>query len=193
MGIEKHWLEKISKNVDELKNLPQELKNEDFYVELIKQASYLFNKLPKTHSLCVRAVKIEGLLLQDCPKITEKLCFEAVKNNGMAIQHVPKYFMSKALSLVAVKSSPYALQFIEDQDDEICLKAVTKDGFALSHVKKQTPEICLKALTNTETALEFIKICPNTKLNKTIEKLEQMIRVEANQRIVKSTIESISE
>ena len=102
VSIDKHWLEKIEKfGVDEFKKLPQELHNEDFYIQLIKQSPYLFKKIPKIKGLYLKAVKIEGLLLEHCSEKSEKLCLEAVKQNGLAIQFVPKHFKSKALLILS--------------------------------------------------------------------------------------------
>lgn len=48
---------------------------------------------------------------------------------------------SKKEYLKAVKQSGYALQYVKEQDKEICLEAVKQDGDALQYVKEYYKEI----------------------------------------------------
>ena len=60
-------------------------------------------------------------------------------------------------ALQAVKTYGYALRFVEEQTEEICLAAVKNDGSALQYVKDQTEAICLAAVKNHGYALMFVE------------------------------------
>lgn len=55
-----------------------------------------------------------------------------------------------------IDQNPFALAYINDQNDELCLKAVKRDGFAIQHVTKQTLAICLAAVNEYDVALEYV-------------------------------------
>jgi ribosomal protein L24E len=59
-------------------------------------------------------------------------------------------------ALAAVKQDGYALRFVSEQTEEICLAAVQKDGYALQFVSEQTEKICLAAVHENGNALEFV-------------------------------------
>lgn len=56
-----------------------------------------------------------------------------------------------------LKEDPYYLEYVEHQDEELCLIAVQRNGFALQFVKKQTEKICLEAIKQTGSALKFVQ------------------------------------
>ena len=58
--------------------------------------------------------------------------------------------------LEAVKQDGYALQYVKEQTQEICIEAVKQDGYALQYVKEQTQEICIEAVKQDGYALEFV-------------------------------------
>ena len=49
---------------------------------------------------------------------------------------------------MAVKGDGYALRYVKDQTDEICLEAVRSNGIAIGYVIPQTVELCEIALAN---------------------------------------------
>ena len=51
----------------------------------------------------------------------------------------------------------YALEFVNNQTEEICLAAVEEDGGSLRYVKRQTEEICLAAVKQSIKALKLVK------------------------------------
>ena len=55
-----------------------------------------------------------------------------------------------------MKQNGYALQYVREQTEEICLEAVKKDGYALRYVNEQTEEICLEAVKQNSDALQFV-------------------------------------
>lgn len=58
--------------------------------------------------------------------------------------------------LKAVEQDGYALQYVKDQTEAICLKAVERHGYALRYVKDQTEAVCLKAVEQEPYALQFV-------------------------------------
>jgi hypothetical protein len=59
---------------------------------------------------------------------------------------------------LAVQQDGYALQFVKEQTEEICKLAVHhKYGWALQFVKEQTEELCKLAVQQDGCALEFVK------------------------------------
>ena len=59
-------------------------------------------------------------------------------------------------ALKAVEENGYALQYVQDQTEEICLKAMEQNGLALQYVLDQTEEICLKAMEQNGLALQYV-------------------------------------
>jgi hypothetical protein len=55
-----------------------------------------------------------------------------------------------------VESDGYALQYVKDQTEPVCLKAVESDGSALQYVKDQTEPVCLKAVESDGYALQYV-------------------------------------
>ena len=66
-----------------------------------------------------------------------------------------KYFNEQD-ALKAVKQYGYALQFVKEQTEAICLAAVKEDRDALQFVKEQTEAICLAAVKEDRGALQFV-------------------------------------
>ena len=61
-------------------------------------------------------------------------------------------------SMEAVKRNGYALQYVKDQTEAICLEAVKEDGYALRYVKDQTEAICLEAVKRNGYALRYVLV-----------------------------------
>lgn len=59
--------------------------------------------------------------------------------------------------LKVIKREGFALQFVKNQDREICLEAVKQNGYVLKYVKKQDKEICIIAVKNNGYALQFVE------------------------------------
>jgi|SRR6185437_12849270 len=60
-------------------------------------------------------------------------------------------------TLIALRGDPEFLEFVEDQDAELCLAVVSRYGRSLKHVKYQTREICLAAVKSDFFSLDFVK------------------------------------
>ena len=60
-------------------------------------------------------------------------------------------------ALKVVKQDGYALPYVLEQTEEICLEAVKQNGFALQYVLEQTEEICLEAVKQDGYALQYVE------------------------------------
>ena len=60
-------------------------------------------------------------------------------------------------ALEAVKRNGFALQFVMDQTEEICLEAVKQNGLALKYVQNQTEAICIEAVKEDGDALWYVR------------------------------------
>ena len=60
-------------------------------------------------------------------------------------------------ALAKVEQDGYALRYVEEQTEAICLAAVKQDGYVLQYVKKQNEAICLAAVKRTGDALQYIE------------------------------------
>jgi hypothetical protein len=78
----------------------------------------------------------------------------AVKRNGYALQYVAN--QTEAICLEAVKQDGYALRYVTDQTEAICLEAVRRHGYALQYVANQTESICLEAVKQDGCALQHV-------------------------------------
>ena len=54
------------------------------------------------------------------------------------------------------KQNGFALKFVKEQTQEICLEAVKQYGLALQYVKEQTFEMCLEAVKQNGNALKYV-------------------------------------
>ena len=59
-------------------------------------------------------------------------------------------------AMKAVKKDGYALRYVNEQTEQICIEAVKQSGFALRYVNKQTEAICIEAVKQDEDALRFV-------------------------------------
>jgi len=57
-----------------------------------------------------------------------------------------------------VERTGYALRYVKDQSEAVCLKAVESDGDALMYVKDQSEAVCLKAVESDGDALRYVLV-----------------------------------
>jgi hypothetical protein len=112
-------------------------------------------KVIQTNSACVRAVKVNGLMLAYVRNQTLTICKYAVSQNGLALRYVEN--KTEAICLCAVKQNGKALKHVTNQTEAICLCAVRQNGKALKHVTNQTDAICLCAVKQNGKALQYVK------------------------------------
>jgi len=79
---------------------------------------------------------------------------KAVKQDGYALRYVKN--QTENICLEAVKENGDALKYVKNQTENICLEAVKQDGYALRYVKNQTENICLEAVKQDGYALRYV-------------------------------------
>ena len=85
---------------------------------------------------------------------TKEDSLEAVIEEGSALQFVKN--QDKDICLEAVKKYGTALRYVKNQDKDICLEAVREDGHALQYVKNQDKDICLEAVKQDGYAIYYV-------------------------------------
>ena len=63
--------------------------------------------------------------------------------------------IAKEYYLRMVRRNPPSLQFIDDQDEDICLEAVKVNGEAIRFVKEPTEKVVKAAIENSIAALDY--------------------------------------
>ena len=59
-------------------------------------------------------------------------------------------------AIKAVKQDGYALRYVRDQIEAICIAAVKQDGNALRYVRDQSEAICIAAVKKNAGALTYV-------------------------------------
>lgn len=83
-----------------------------------------------------------------------------IKENGLNLQYIINQDLD--LCLTAIEQNPMALEFVKDQYQIHSKTAVEKNGLALKFVREQTDFICMLAVEQNGLALKYVK-------NKTID------------------------
>ncbi|CCL32146.1 hypothetical protein BN174_3470002 [Clostridioides difficile E15] len=78
-----------------------------------------------------------------------------MENRGFALKYIEN--QTEELCLIAVREDPVALQFVKSQTEDICIEAVRRNGYVLKDVNNQTYRMCLEAVKNNGRALKYIK------------------------------------
>ena len=81
----------------------------------------------------------------------------AVIKNGLSLKHVNHKLKRPQLCKLAVQNNCQALQYVDNQTEEICLIAVKKCGGLLLYVHNQTHDICLAAVKQNWKALKYVE------------------------------------
>ena len=58
--------------------------------------------------------------------------------------------------MTAVKQDGYALEYVHNQTEAICLAAVKQNVYALRYVHNKTEAICLAAVRQDASALQYV-------------------------------------
>jgi hypothetical protein len=56
----------------------------------------------------------------------------------------------------AVEQNGYAIEYVKEQTEAICMAAVKQNGNALYNVKEQTEAICIAAVKQNGYALQYV-------------------------------------
>lgn len=128
-------------------------KSEEFCLKVLSNPDYhnnlkYFENRFYDKEFCLKAVKLNGLILNYVKDRTDDICLEAIKQNGRALVYAKGN--NNRLSLEAIKQTPDALEYVQNQTDDIILKAVKKDRNALKHVRNITDVLLKKIIWQSE-------------------------------------------
>ena len=120
---------------------------------------------------------LEYKTIKDCDALA------AVNQDGWALKYVQN--QTEEICLAAVNQDGYALQYVQNQTEEICLAAVNESGYALRFVQNQTEAICLAAVNQDGDALRYVQpsIFKNMTQDLTVEEVSEKLGY--NVRIIK--------
>lgn len=60
--------------------------------------------------------------------------------------------------LTEVKMNGFALRYVKEQTEELCLAAVKQNGSVLEFVKSQTKKICIAAVEQNSDAIDYVNM-----------------------------------
>lgn len=83
----------------------------------------------------------------------EEFCIKAIRRYS----NVAKYIKNPEILFNAIKWNPLALEFVENQTEEMCLEAVSRQPYTIQFVKNRTDKICAKALEKEPLTLRYVK------------------------------------
>lgn len=111
-------------------------------------------------SICTEYLAQDGMFLKYVPKLfqTPVLCMVGIMNNGLALQYVDEQF--NELCLAAILNNPFALQWVKVQTADLCLLAVSINGLVIQHCKILSYQINSAAVTNNPEAINFMSFVP---------------------------------
>ena len=77
-----------------------------------------------------------------------------LKEVGGKEEDIISYSWEEAMD--KVKENWYALQYVKEQTEEMCIEAVKQNWYVLQYVKEQTEEICIEAVKEDWDALRYV-------------------------------------
>jgi hypothetical protein len=153
------------------------------YKYLLQNSEITLKDVPrkeKSHSVCLSAVRINGLDLYHVPKHfrTDVVCYSAVFQNAKAILLLNDEYLTSNLDVVSMAISRNYRIFIEMKNnrpklinEELCMSAVRASGSVLAYVPDEfiSDDIVRVALQNDSSALRDIRIMKNEVVSKIID------------------------
>lgn len=131
------------KNISDIiiTDIPKELKNEYFYIELCKKDGRFLQYIEdedKTLDICMAAVKSTPIALRHVPekyKVYDIICV-ALTSNGVTLQFIKLDKRTEEYCLLALQSSPNALRYFPEtlKSLKICIDTVKRDMSCIKYV-----------------------------------------------------------
>lgn len=87
---------------------------------------------------------------------------DIVAINGILLKFVPLKSRTMKICKIAVKSNPYALQYVPHKSYKLYKLAVKQSGYVLKYVSKITPKLCKLAVSNIDSGLMYVPPCMRT-------------------------------
>lgn len=111
----------------------------------------------QTENIALKVVSLNGLLLEHIKKEcrTKNVIDVAINNNSSAIQFVNN--PDDDLCMRVILSNPYNIQYIDNPTYEMKKIAVDACGFCICYIENPDYDLCKLAVTNCPTSIRYIK------------------------------------
>jgi hypothetical protein len=113
----------LSKQIENFKNLPEELKTYTLCLDAILHFGYNFKYVPekfRTPELCrITLGKIESIAYVPKKDRTYELCLEAVKDFGRNLIHVPEHLQTNEICKIAIQQDLDNFYQLKNPSEEI--------------------------------------------------------------------------
>jgi hypothetical protein len=107
--------------------------------------------------MCLSAIRKDPRVIMYVKiPLTYEMCLLAVSSKGRVIYYIPKIYIDYSIKEQAVMNDGTALQFIDIQDENLCIHAVKNDPMAIFHVKNQTKNIVTEVVKRKGFLIKFI-------------------------------------
>lgn len=114
--------------------------------------------LPKNAKMSAIGEKIQNypsrIKFVENPSIL--LILTAVNSDGLVLKYIPHEKRPEFVKLAAVKQHGYAIQFINNPSQTVCLEAVKSKGHAIQFIKNPAHEICEQAINTRSDSIFLI-------------------------------------
>lgn len=126
----------------------------------VKQSPYSIKYIcDQTEDICLKAIRKNGFVLDYIKEEnrTEAVCWEAVRRRGISICHVPERFVTREMEWLAIENSNgWAIMFVRDPTEAMCIAAVQLDGRVIKEIKDPTESMCIAAVRQDPLVIEDI-------------------------------------
>lgn len=110
----------------------------------------------QNETLCINAMKKNGMHLRYVLNQTHKICMAACRQNGLALQYVEE--QTHDICMAACKQNGMVLTYVKEQTPDICMVACRQNGLALRYVWVQTHDICMEACKQNKWAFDYVDV-----------------------------------
>lgn len=139
-------------------HIPDTLKDVDLCLSAL-MSKYPLKWMPYTdEAFRIEAVKIDPKNLSMIERPTRTLCLEAVRINGIALQYVPLEMRDEEICQLAIQSNPLAIKNVPSPTDQMFMQALQLNSLCLHHLPDRliTDDICIEAIKQNIKALSAI-------------------------------------
>jgi len=163
----------------------------------------LLEMLHPSDSVTLRAIELSPELIQYIPDLSEEMqikavtinpmififiqepshnvCLEAIKQSGEIIEYVDCSTRTQELVNTALETYNPALNYVDDQTEELCVKIVSQDSEMIKYVKNVTINIINAAIAHDPTCIKHIDN-PSVELHKKILKINSELLEHINDK-----------
>lgn len=106
-----------------LRHIPEKIKTEKFYIELVKRNGLYLGMIPKKHrkneNIYMTAIKQNGEAINFISESlrTKPLFLIAIKNNGLALAYIPKKLRTYDICAAAIRNNPHAQIYVPGRNE----------------------------------------------------------------------------